>query len=284
MASPSRLRDLMIRQFLPLAITLIMLTAPAHAAAQSEACRDCKANGAETAQLIKQADRLYAEFKPREAAAELQKVLQVEPRNLEALVKLSRAHIDIGDSIPESSPDWRERRIREYRQAESYARQAIKADPNSTWGYFYVAASLGTMAGLLPVAKQVEIAEEIRATAEKAIALDPQNGFAYHALGVWHRRMAEIGEASRVVASLWYGRTLPKGDLDKSLEFLKKAVSLNPTVIVSRLELARTHAAREEWPAARAQLKFVADLPIKFSDDAQHKQKGEELMEEIKHR
>jgi tetratricopeptide (TPR) repeat protein len=253
-------------------------------AAQMDGCPHCKAYSPESAQLIKQADRLHAEFKPRDAAAELHKILQFEPRNIEALAKLSRAYIDIGDSIPESVLDWRERRIREYRQAEGYARQAIKADPNSTWGHFYLAASLGTMAGVLPVAKQVEIADEIRAAAEKAIALDPQNGFAYHALGVWHRRMAEIGEGSRVVASIWYGRTLPKGDLDKSVEFLKKAVSLNPTVIVSRLELARSHAAREEWPAARAQLKLVADLPVKFSDDAQHKQKGQELSEEIKNR
>ncbi|MGH7928877.1 MAG: hypothetical protein ACREQV_13905, partial [Candidatus Binatia bacterium] len=197
---------------------------------------------------------------------------------------LSRAHIDIGDLIPESYPDWKERRMREYRQAESCARQAIKADPDSTWGYFYVAASLGTMAGLLPVAKQIEMAEEIRTATEKAIALDSQNGFAYHIYGVWHRRMAEIGATQRVVASLWYGRPLPKGDLDKSVEFLKKATSLNPNVIVSRLELARSHAAREEWAAARAQLTIVAELPVKYSDDGQHKQKALELFEEIKNR
>jgi tetratricopeptide (TPR) repeat protein len=275
----------MAKRFLPIALTALVIFAPSWGAAQTDGCAHCKTpGGVDIAQAIKQADRLHAEFKPKEAAAELQKVVQLQPRNIEALAKLSRAHIDIGDSIPETSADWRERRIREYRQAESYARQAIKADPNSTWGYFYVAASLGTMAGLLPVARQVEIAEEIRAAAEKAIALDPQNGFAYHALGVWHRRLAEIGEASRVVASLWYGRSLPKGDLDKSVEFLKRAVSLNPNVIVSRLELARSHAAREEWSAARAQLNVLADLPIKFSDDAQHKQKAQELMEEIKNR
>ena len=274
--------NLMVKRFFPL--TVFVILAPVLGVAQMDGCPHCKAHSPEIAQLIKQADRLYAEFKPKEAATELQKVLQFEPRDIEALAKLSRTHIDIGDSIPESSPDWREARIREYRQAESYARQAIKAEPNSTWGYFYLAASLGTMAGVLPVAKQVEIAEEIRAAAEKAIALDPQNGFAYHALGVWHRRMAEIGEASRVVASIWYGRTLPKGDLDKSVEFLKKAVSFNPNVIISRLELARSYAAREEWPAARAQLKFVAELPVKYSDDGQHKQKGQELFEELKNR
>jgi tetratricopeptide (TPR) repeat protein len=274
----------MLQQSLLFALSLASITAPIPGAAQIEGCLHCKTQPAEIAKLIKDADRLHAEFKPREGAAELEKVLQLEPRNTEALAKLARAHIDIGDMIPESRPDWKERRMREYRRAEHYARQAVKADPNFTWGYFYVAASLGMMTSLLPAGTQIEMAEEIRLATEKAIALDPQNGFAYHIYGVWHRKMAEIGKASRVVASLLYGRIVPAGSLDKSVEFLKKAVSLNPHVIVSRLELARSHAAREEWAEARTQLNVAADLPVKFSDDRQHKRKVLELLEEIKSR
>ena len=92
---------------------------------------------ADIAQLHKSADRLYAHFKPKEAARELQKILLVDEQNLEALVKLSRAHIDIGDMISESSPDAQERKMKEYRIAEDYARKAIRANPNSTWGYFF---------------------------------------------------------------------------------------------------------------------------------------------------
>jgi tetratricopeptide (TPR) repeat protein len=267
-----------------IALLLIVFGAPEFAAAQTDGCTYCNGHETDIAQLIQQADRFHAEFKPQEAAAELGKILRVEPRNVEALAKLSRAHIDIGDSISEARSDWKDRRIKEYRSAESYARQAIKADPNSTWGHFYLAASLGTMAGVSPVDRQIEMADEIRAAAEMAIALDPQNGFAYHVYGVWHRRMAEIGKMSRMVASFWYGRALPKGDLQKSVEFLKKAVSINPNVIVSRLELARSYVAREEWPAARAMLKSVADLPARFSDDAKHKRRAQELLEKISDR
>jgi len=265
-------------------ILLVVAAAPEFSAGQIDGCPHCKTQNRDAAELIEQADRLYAAFKPREGAAELRKVLQLEPRNVAALAKLSRAHIDIGDSIPESHSNWRERRLQEYRTAENYARQAIKVDPASTWGHFYLAASLGTMAGVSPIVRQIEMADEIRAAAEKAIALDPQNGFAYHISGVWHRRMAEIGKTRRMVASLWYGRALPRGDLEKSMEFLKKAVSINPNVIVSRLELARTHVVRHEWAAARAQLNSVAELPAKFSDDGRHKQKAHELLEEIKDR
>ena len=244
----------------------------------------CINAAADIAQLHKSADRLYAHFKPKEAARELQKILLVDEQNLEALIKLSRAHIDIGDMISEPSPDAQESKMKEYRIAEDYARKAIRANPNSTWGYFYIAGSLGSMAILSPVDKQIDIAVEIRDAVEKAIALDPQNGFAYHIYGVWHRKMAEVDKASRVFASVRYGRSIPVGSVEKSIEYLEKAVALNPKVIVSRLELARSYVAAENWTLARNSLISVRELPDQFSDDAKHKQKAEQLLEEIKER
>jgi tetratricopeptide (TPR) repeat protein len=244
----------------------------------------CRQEGADIAQLHKNADRFYAQFKAKEAAAELLKILQVDGRNFEALIKLARAYIDIGDSIPESGSNWQERKLKEYLIAEDYARKAVRTDPNSTWSHFWVAASVGSIAVVSPVAKQVELSSEIRDMVEKAIALDPKNGSAYHIYGVWHRKVAEIGGASRMFASVLFGKTLPKGSLEKSIDYLKRAVALNPTVIVSRLELARSYVAKSEWPAARALLKSIPDLPIQFSDDPKNKQKAEQLLEEIKDR
>ena len=86
---------------------------------------------------------------------------------------------------------------------------------------------------------------------------------------------------SRVVASVLYGRPLPQGSMEKSVEYLKKAIALNPTVIISRLELANTYMAMEDFQAARTMLSSIRNLPIQFSDDAKHKQKAEELLEEV---
>jgi len=249
---------------------------------QRQGC--CRHDGADIGQMVKNADRVYRQFKPKEAAAELVKIIQLDGRNFEALVRLARAYIDIGDSIPEQGSTWKERKLKEYTVAEDYARRAVKVDANSTWSHFWVAASVGSIAVVSPVAKQIELSSEIRDAVERSIALDAKNGSAYHIYGVWHRKVAEIGRASHVLASVFYGRSLPNGSLEKSIEYLKKAVALNPTVIVSRLELARSYVAKEEWAPARALLKSIPDLPIQFSDDAKHKQKAEQLMVEIKDR
>jgi hypothetical protein len=57
----------------------------------------CRLESPDIARWHINADRLYSQFKPREAVADLSKILQVDSRNFEALVKLARAHIDIGD-------------------------------------------------------------------------------------------------------------------------------------------------------------------------------------------
>jgi tetratricopeptide (TPR) repeat protein len=233
---------------------------------------------------LQKADELYAAFKPKEALAEFLKVLDSDPQNGEALSKIARVYIDFGDAIPESTPDWEAKRLKQYQIAEQYARKAVKADPSVVWGHFYVAVSLGSIATVSPVAKQIDLAGEIRSAIEKAIALDPQNGFAYHVYGIWHRKMAEIGKMSRMVASVIYGRSIPTGSMEKYIEYLNKAVTLNPTVITSRLELARSYVAVENWSSARSFLTSVRGLPVQFSDDTKNKQKAEELLEEIKER
>jgi tetratricopeptide (TPR) repeat protein len=244
----------------------------------------CRPESSKISQLHKNVDRLYSQFKAKEAVAELLKILQLDPENFEAHVKLARAHIDIGDMVSESGPDSQERQLKEYRTAEDLARKAITLNPNSTWGYFWAAVSVGNIAVHSPAVTQVELASEIRDLIEKAISLDPQNGFAYHAYGVWHRKMAEIGKTSRMFASVLYGRSLPTGSLEKSIEYLKKALSWNPDVIASRLELARSYVAVENFPQARVLLASIRPLPIQFSDDPKHKQKAQQLLQEINDR
>ena len=247
-------------------------------------CPRCRNDGSEVSQLLQQADELYAGFKPGEALKVLSRVLELDPDNTEALSKTARVYVDFGDMIPETEPNWREKRLKQYLIAEDYGRKAVKADPNATWGHFYVAASLGKIAMQSSVSKQIDLAEEIRAEVERAIALDPQNGFAYHVYGMWQRKMAEIGQMSRLLASAFLWRSIPKGSMETSVEYLKKAISLNPTVISHHLELAKTYIAVGKYQLARASLKSSMALPVQFSDDPVNKKEAEQLLRQVKDR
>jgi len=247
-------------------------------------CPHCVNDGSEVSQLLQQFDALYAAFKPKEALKPVLRVLELEPNNLEALAKAARVNIELGDIITESETNWQEKRLKQYRIAEGYARKAVKADPNNTWGHFYLAASLGKMAVHSSVSKQIDLADEIRSAVEKAIASDPQNGFAYHVYGIWHRKIAEVGKASRFLASTFLGRSVPKGNLNTSVEYFLKALALNPTVVSHHLELGKTYVALGKWDLARASLKSSLVHPIQFSNDAAHKKEAEQLLRELKDR
>lgn len=256
----------------------------ASSAVESDGCPKCKQDGDETTQWLQRADTLYASFKTAEALRELLKILQINPQHHEALCKTARAYIDLGDMIPETGPGWQDKRLLHYGTAEQYARRAVKSDSESTWGHFYLAASLGKIALNSPIPKQIDLSHEIRQQVEKALELDPRNGFAYHVYGIWQRRMAEIGQMSRMLASVLLWRTVPKGSFEKSEEYFDKAISLNPKIIVHRLELAKTYLVQEKWPQARNSLKAVLELPVQFSDDSLHKREARTLLEEVRDR
>ena len=247
-------------------------------------CPKCKNDGSEISLLLQRADALYAAFKTKEALQALSRVLELDPQHHEALSKTARVYLEFGDMIPETETNWQEKKLKQYQIAEEYARKAVKADPNGTWGHFYIAASLGKIAGQSSVSTQIDLAEEIRAEVEKAIALDPQNGFAYHVYGIWHRRMAEVGGMSRMLASTFLWRSIPKGTFEQSVDYLQKAIALNSTVIGHRLEIAKSYIGLSKWQVARDALKVTLELPIQFSDDPNHKKEAQQLLEEIKSR
>lgn len=78
---------------------------PAARAADAEEGRAecCQRDKPQIARWQQNADRLYARFKPREAAGELQKVLQIDGENFAALIKLARSYIAVQD-FPDARP------------------------------------------------------------------------------------------------------------------------------------------------------------------------------------
>ncbi|MEE9144883.1 MAG: hypothetical protein V3U06_08970 [Candidatus Binatia bacterium] len=269
-------------------ISLVMLPEAFSNAAQTQrgriGCPHCRNDGSEVSLLLQEADNLYTSFKPKEALKKLLKVIRLDPQNYEGLAKTSRAYIDFGDMMQESDVNGEGTKLEQYLIAEKYARMAVKANPDSTWGHFYVATSLGKIANQSSTSRQIDLSFEIREAIKKAIALDPQNGFAYHVYGVWHRKLAEIGQMGRVVVSWILWRSVPQGSLEESVDYLKKAISLNPKAISHRLELGRTYMAIGQWNLARDFLESVQELPVQFSDDSIKKKEAIQLLREIEAR
>jgi tetratricopeptide (TPR) repeat protein len=222
--------------------------------------------GQTAADHVKAGDDAYAQFEDQKALGHYQDALKLEPQNYEALWKASRACVDIADVITGTDKASAAERQKLYTQGTDYAQKAVAANANDTWGHFQVAAALGKKLLMLGNKEQIDGSKRIKAEIDKAIALDPTNDLAYHALGRWHRRIAEIGGAQRFFGSILYG-SIPKGTFAESEQYLKKAAEMKPGFVDHHLELGITYVSLKKYDLAAQEFQKAIDLPKTTSKD-----------------
>lgn len=163
----------------------------------------------------------------------------------------------------------------------SYARKAVRANPNDTWGYFFRSAAQGKYVLTQGKKEQINASKTIKADIEKAIELDPNNDLAYHALGIWHRTMAEIGGAKRLLGGMIYG-SIPKGTNEESERSLQKAITLRPDYTNHHLELGRTYLAMKKYDLAKQEFQKALELPKTTSKCDQYKKEAQAELDALK--
>lgn len=217
-------------------------------------------------EFIRQGDEFYAQWEDQKALEQYQKALEVDPQNYGALWKASRGYFDLADLLTGTGKEVDKKRFDMYLQAEKYARQARAVNPQDTWGHFFLSAALGKKVLMQSKKEQIDSSKQVKEAVNKAIELDPGNDLAYHTLGRWHRRMAEIGGAKRALGSLIYG-SIPRGSFEESEKWLLKAVELKPDYINHHLELGRTYLALKKYDLAAEEFKKCLELPESCAKD-----------------
>ncbi len=230
---------------------------------------------------LRAGDEYYAQFDDSRALEEYRKAVELDPTNYEALWKTSRALIDVADALPAKDPTTPAKQKKIYAEAEDFARRAVQVNPGDTWGHFFLSAAMGKRLLLLGKKEQVQMSRQVKAEIEKAIELDPTNDLAYHALGRWHRRMAEIGGVKRALGGLLYGN-IPRGTFEESEKYLKKAVELRPDYTNHYLELGRTYIAMGKKDQAAECFQKCLEAPVTTSKCELYKQEATEELAKLK--
>lgn len=222
--------------------------------------------GQTAAEHILKGDEHFIAFDDQKALDEYLAAVQLEPANYEALWKTARGIVDVSDLITGTDKESKEKRKKMYNDAVSYANKAVAANRNDTWGHFVLSSAMGNKALLMSTKDQIDASKKIRSEIDKAIELDATNDLANHALGRWHRRMAEIGGAKRFFGGLIYG-SIPKGSFAEAEKAFQKAIELNPEYANHHIELARTYMAMGKFDLAVPEYQKTIDLPISGSKD-----------------
>ncbi|MCB9057650.1 MAG: tetratricopeptide repeat protein [Calditrichae bacterium] len=221
-------------------------------------------------------DQAFKSFDNQTALDNYLKVLSLNKENYEASWKTSRAYIDLGEKLDDS-----DKRAEFYKKGEQYARDAIKIDPEGSMGHLYLSIALGRVALDASAKERIKMSKEIKVEADLAIKFDPQNDIAYHVLGRWNRKIANLSWIERGFADMFLGGVPKDASNEAAVQNFKKAIELNPNYINHYLELGLTYELMDKDDLAIEAFKKCLELPETSDDDAQHKITAKEQLEDL---
>ncbi len=232
------------------------------------------AQEASVTDYLTKGDEAYKSFDNEQALKFYQEAFKLDSTNCEALWKIARAYVDLGEVSDKKTQK------KDYYLAEKFARKAVTNCPYNSMAHLELAIAVGRVALMEGGKKKVKLSKEVKFEAEKALELDPNNDLAHHVLARWHREVATLSGVLKMFAKVLYGG-LPPASLDKAVEHFKKAIEINPNYINHHLELGITYEKMKKWKLAKEEYEKVAQLPIQDSDDAAHKKEAAERLKKV---
>ncbi|RYZ00122.1 MAG: hypothetical protein EOO11_02685 [Chitinophagaceae bacterium] len=231
--------------------------------------------GAQTdGELVQLAERQESELNENGAFENFRRALHLNPSNFTALWKLSELCSRIGKRQPSTKQQQEF-----YVYGKSYAQRAIQVAPAAADGYYVLAVAMGRLALSQSGKQRVHSVKEIRANVEKALALNPRHGRAWHVLGKWHYEVSNLGMFEKAALKVVYGG-LPAASLKESIAAYERAKLYEPNFALNFLELAKAYHRNDQDDKAIELLRILPAVPNKTLDDARIKTEGARLLKE----
>lgn len=201
-------------------------------------------------------------------------VLSKDDENLEALWNASILHSKkgyraTGDDVAES----------EYEKALNLAKRAVELYPGSGHAYYALAVGIGRMSLLEGPGKKVKASRDIQENIEKAIERVPDFAPVWHLYGVWHSDIANLNGAIKAAATLFGG--IPDASNEKAESYLQKAISLDSSNILFRLDFAKHYLKVDQPNEARALLEEVIASEPQMKDDPVYIEEAKEMLRKL---
>lgn len=223
-----------------------------------------------------QALELYDQGRLDEARIAYLHALEAEPGDHRVLIELARTESELGEGQQGES------RRKLVAAAVEHARTAAATRPDVAECHLTLAIALGRQAMREGPRTRLSLAREVKAEVDRAIELDPDNGFAYLVRGMWNREVSSLNLFERFAASTVLGG-VPKGaSMEGAVHDLRKSVALSPTVVLPWLELGRTYAELGRRDEAREALeKSIALPPTSGPRDAAYQDDARNLLRKL---
>lgn len=226
--------------------------------------------------MIQKGDSLFQIFDNPGALEAYLQVVAVDSNHYEANWKTARAYVDIGETIEDD-----DERAAYYQKGNLHARKATEVNPEGSMGHLFLSIALGRVALDAGAKERIRLSKEIKKETDLAIKYDPNNATAYHVLGRWNRKLANLSWIEKGFANMFLGGVPEDASDENAVAAFKKAIELEPHFINHYLELGITFEMMDMDEEALLQYQKCLDLPKSDSADDKHKEEAKSRIEDL---
>ena len=153
------------------------------------------------------------------------------------LMQLAGLYLEIGEELYTEKP----RKLAAFEKGARLAKRAIELDDKNAEPHYLYAANLGSAADTKGVAASLMALDDIKAHTKRALELQKDHVAALHMAGMMLEELPQFLGGNQAVA----------------LDYLKKAVSLDPSYSHARLDLAKMYVKRRDQESAKRELQAI---------------------------
>ena len=198
------------------------------------------------------------------AQASLEQLYNKYPENTDVLLRLSITHHYLSESALKKSLDKKNAL-----KAFEYIEKAFNIEPDNPDILKWYVITLGKTVEEDTIRNQIEQSKNIKNIALKVIDLLPDDEFCYSIMGQWHYKLADLGRASRRIASILFSEP-PKGSFEEAQHFFEKSLERNSDYIGTYYWLGKTYLKlnNEQKAIELFELGVTLDRPFKREERA----------------
>ena len=198
------------------------------------------------------------------AQASLEQLYNKYPENTDVLLRLSITHHYLSESAMKKSLDKKNAL-----KAFEYIEKAFNIEPDNPDILKWYVITLGKTVEEDTIRNQIEQSKNIKNIALKVINLLPDDEFCYSIMGQWHYKLADLGRASRRIASILFSEP-PKGSFEEAQYFFEKSLEINSDYIGTYYWLGKTYLKlnNEQKAIELFELGETLDRPFKREERA----------------
>ena len=233
---------------IPILIMFVLLLPPCEAA-----------GGSGHDALLKRAHELQSQYKETEALAVYEQVLATSPDNYEALCNASLLHSRMGERYADDS-----RKISHFNLARSYALRAYELKPSEADSNYAMALSMALTALVSGPKQRLAITNQVKPYLDAALMADSTNAEAWHLLGRWYFKMANLNFAEVAASKVFFGGVGQKPTNQDAVHALENAIRFNPNKLLYYYDLACIYEEMKNKQACTSTLQRVMSLNLSF--------------------